>query len=60
VIEEALEAGDKVTLVGFGTFSTYRRPARRGRNPKTGSAIKIDSKHVVKFKSGTRLNREVR
>lgn len=59
-IEEALETGEKVTLVGFGTFSTYTRPARHGRNPKTGSAIRIGSKQVVKFKSGTRLNREVR
>lgn len=55
-IEDALTDGNKVTLVGFGTFSTYVRPSRRGRNPKTGESISIEAKKVVKFKAGTKLN----
>ena len=59
-IETALCDGDKVTLVGFGTFSTYERPSRNGRNPKTGEQISIDAKKVVKFKAGTRLLNEMK
>ena len=59
-ITTALSDGEKVTLVGFGTFYTYVRSARRGRNPKTGEAIAIGSKQVVKFKAGSRLNRYVK
>jgi DNA-binding protein HU-beta len=59
-IGEALNSGQKVTLVGFGTFKTYERSARKGRNPKTGESIDIASKRVVKFKAGTRLNEALR
>lgn len=51
----ALKKGDKVTLVGFGTFSTTNRPARTGRNPQTGKTIKIAAKTSVKFKAGAEL-----
>lgn len=47
-----LKAGDKVTLVGFGTFSVSQRSARTGRNPQTGAEIQIPAKNVVKFKAG--------
>lgn len=54
-IMEAMSAGDKVTLVGFGTFSVTERAAREGRNPQSGKAIKIAAKKVVKFKVGSKL-----
>lgn len=49
VIKEALTKGDKVNLVGFGTFSVAKRKARNGRNPQTGKPIKIPAKKVPKF-----------
>lgn len=48
----ALKAGDKVTLVGFGSFSVSTRAARTGRNPQTGKELKIAAKKVAKFKAG--------
>ncbi len=54
-IEETLKDGNKVSLVGFGTFTVTTRNARTGRNPKTGEAIQIPSKNVVKFKPGKEL-----
>lgn len=51
----ALKSGDKVTLVGFGTFSVATRAARTGRNPQTGKELKIAAKKVVKFKAGSEL-----
>ncbi|MEI8280670.1 MAG: HU family DNA-binding protein [Bacteroidota bacterium] len=48
----ALKKGDKVTLVGFGTFSVSNRAARNGRNPQTGAVIKIKASKVPKFKAG--------
>jgi len=51
----ALKAGDKVTLVGFGTFSAVARAARTGRNPQTGAAIKIAAKTNGKFTPGKAL-----
>ncbi len=54
-ISEALKADDKVALVGFGTFSTGVRPARQGKNPKTGEVITIAEKKVAKFKAGADL-----
>ena len=51
-ITKSLKKGDKVTLVGFGTFSVTKRAARTGRNPQTGEAIKIKAKKVAKFKAG--------
>lgn len=49
---EALKAGDKVTLVGFGTFTVSARKARKGRNPQTGAEITIPSRRVPKFVVG--------
>jgi DNA-binding protein HU-beta len=51
-ITKSLKKGDKVTLVGFGTFSVSQRSARTGRNPQTGKEIKIAAKKVVRFKAG--------
>ncbi len=58
-IGETLKDGDKVSLVGFGTFSISHREARTGRNPQTGKAIKIAAKNVVKFKPGKELSESV-
>jgi DNA-binding protein HU-beta len=58
-IQEALKAGDKATLIGFGTFSVSHRPARTGRNPQTGATIQIAAKNVVKFKPGSDLSDSV-
>ena len=55
----ALKAGDKLSLVGFGSFSVSKREARNGRNPQTGKEIKIAAKNVVKFKAGTDLTGNV-
>lgn len=55
-IEDALKKGDKVTLVGFGTFSVSKREARSGRNPQSGKTIKIPAKNVAKFKAGSKLS----
>ena len=54
-IKAALVAGDKVQLVGFGTFSVNKRPAREGINPATKQKIKIAAKKVAKFKAGAEL-----
>ncbi|PLX51451.1 MAG: DNA-binding protein [Desulfobulbaceae bacterium] len=54
-ITNALSGGDKVTLVGFGTFSTSKRAARQGRNPQTGATIKIPARTVARFKPGSKL-----
>lgn len=58
-IRKTLKKGDKVTLVGFGTFSVSKRAARTGRNPQTGKAIKIAAKNVVRFKAGKELSAAV-
>ncbi len=58
-IGKVLKKGDKVTLVGFGTYSVSRRAARTGRNPQTGKAIKIAAKNVVRFKAGKELSAKV-
>lgn len=55
-VTTALKRGDKVTLVGFGTFSVSKRAARTGRNPQTGEAIKIKAKKVARFKAGKELS----
>lgn len=55
----ALKAGDRVTLVGFGTFSVSERSARKGRNPQTGKEINIAAKKVVRFKAGAELSGKV-
>ena len=54
-ITDALKAGDKVQLVGFGTFETRARAARTGKNPRTGEAIKIAASKVPAFKAGKAL-----
>ena len=54
-ITDAMAAGDKVTLLGFGTFSMSERAAREGRNPQTGETMNIPAKKVVNFKAGTKL-----
>ncbi|NLI80871.1 MAG: HU family DNA-binding protein [Deltaproteobacteria bacterium] len=59
-VAEALSQGDKVTLVGFGTFSVGNRSAREGRNPRTGAKIKIPASKVVKFKPGKGLSEKVK
>ncbi len=60
ITSEALKKGDKVTLVGFGTFGISERSARIGRNPQTGKVIQIDARKVVRFKAGTDLSKEVK
>jgi len=59
-VEGALVEGEKVTLVGFGSFKVHNRAGRTGRNPRTGEAIQINPKKVVKFKAGTRLLANIR
>jgi DNA-binding protein HU-beta len=54
-IGAALATGEKVSLVGFGTFSVNQREAREGRNPANGEKIQIPAKKVVKFKTGSKL-----
>ena len=49
---KTLKKGNKVTLVGFGTFSVGKRAARKGRNPRTGETIKIKASKSPKFKAG--------
>ena len=53
----ALKKGDRVALVGFGSFSVSKRAARKGRNPQTGKEINIAAKKVVKFKPGNDLSK---
>lgn len=55
VITGALVKGDKVPLVGFGTFATSKRAAREGRNPRTGETVKIAARTAVTFKAGSAL-----
>ena len=55
----ALTKGDKLSLIGFGTFSIVNRPARKGRNPRTKQEITIPAKKVVKFKAGAELAEKV-
>ena len=55
-VTKVLKKGDKVTLVGFGTFSVSKRAARSGRNPQTGEVIKIKAKKVARFKAGKELS----
>jgi len=59
-IRKALKKGDRVQLVGFGTFSVTKRAARIGRNPQTGKALKIAARKVAKFKAGKELSAAVK
>lgn len=54
-VTEALKSGDKITMVGFGTFSTAKRAARKGQNPQTGKKIDIPAATTAKFKVGATL-----
>jgi len=56
---DALKKGDRISLVGFGSFSVSSRAARTGRNPQTGKEIKISAKNVVRFKAGAELSGKV-
>jgi DNA-binding protein HU-beta len=58
--QKTLKKGGKLTLVGFGTFSSSKRAARKGRNPQTGSEITIPARKVVKFKAGKELSASIR
>lgn len=55
VVTEELKKGEKVQLVGFGTFETSKRAAREGRNPQTGETVKIAARVVPGFKAGSKL-----
>lgn len=55
----ALKKGDRISLVGFGSFAVSKRAARTGRNPQTGKEIKIEAKNVVRFKAGADLTKEI-
>ncbi len=59
-ITQALENGDTVTLIGFGTFKVAKRAARKGRNPKTGEEISIAAKNVPRFVPGKSLKEAVK
>ncbi len=59
-VSSALSKGDKVTLVGFGTFSVRRRASRKARNPRTGKPINVPAKKVPKFQAGAKLREAVR
>jgi DNA-binding protein HU-beta len=59
-VANALVGGDKVALLGFGTFSVNERPARTGVNPANGAKIEISAKKVVKFKAGAELAEKVK
>lgn len=58
-VEGSLKKGDRISLVGFGSWSVSKRSAREGRNPQTGKTIKIPAKNVVKFKPGSSLQKAV-
>lgn len=55
IVNELIKKGQKLSIVGFGTFFVHERKARMGRHPQTGEKIKIESKKVVKFKPGKLL-----
>ena len=55
-VKDALAAGEKVSLIGFGTFSVNERPAREGINPRTKEKVQIAAKTVAKFKAGAELD----
>jgi len=54
-VKNAMKKGEKITLVGFGTFSVSKRKARKGRNPRTGKEINIPAKNIPKFTPGKAL-----
>ena len=60
LIGQALEDGDKVTLIGFGTFKSELRAARTGRNPNTGKPLEIPETNVVRFSPSKRLSERLK
>ncbi|KGL47468.1 DNA-binding protein [Porphyromonas gulae] len=56
VVKEQMAAGEKIALIGFGTFSVSERAARKGINPKTKKSISIPARKVVRFKAGSALD----
>ncbi len=58
-VTNTLKKGDKVSLVGWGTWSVSRRNARNGRNPQTGETIPIKAKNVVRFKAGSKFDKAI-
>ena len=58
-VTSALKKGDRVALIGFGTFSVSQRKARNGRNPQTGATIKIPARKVAKFTPGNELRKAI-
>ncbi len=59
-VTTALKKGDRVALVGFGTFSVAKRKARTARNPRTGETINVPARRAPKFKAGRELKKAVR
>ncbi len=59
-VSRALKRGERVTFVGFGTFSVRKRAARKARNPQTGEVLKIAAKRVPVFKAGAELKKSVK
>lgn len=59
-VSEQMAKGDKVALIGFGTFAVAEKPARKGINPRTKEVIEIAARKVVKFKAGAELNAVVK
>lgn len=59
-VKKSLKKGDKVTLIGFSTFSVTQRKARKGRNPQTGNEIKIPARKAPKFSAGSALKKAVK
>jgi DNA-binding protein HU-beta len=59
-VTQALSSGERVQLIGFGTFQTRSRSARTGRNPQTGSVIKIKASTIPAFKAGNKLREAVK
>ncbi|MBI1838363.1 MAG: HU family DNA-binding protein [Flavobacteriia bacterium] len=58
-VKETLSKGDKITLIGFGTFDVQNVPARTGRNPQTGAVLQIKAKKKPRFKAGAELSATV-
>lgn len=56
---KTLKKGEKLVLLGFGTFSVTKRAARTGRNPQTGEVLKIKAKKLIKFKAGKELSEKI-
>ena len=59
VTSDYLKSGERVSFLGFGTFSVQQKEARVGRNPKSGEKINIPAKKVLKFKAGSEISKEI-